>query len=422
MYFKRNLSSQLSAWQRSSNKKPLLLKGIRQVGKTTLVNEWGSTKFDHVAYFDLCSKNNWIDIFNPDFEPDIVIEKLASIKGIRIDSTSTLIVLDNLDRCPNALEYFSKFNSLIKKHCVIGISSYFEFLSKNFHDNYFENICIKTLYPLTFKEYLEKTSQIGKASYSHYVNRDHIKSIKKKFFTILQDKFQDYLVSGGLPEPAKIYHRTKSKSATYQVQKNIIACIESDFLNFNSGVLPKRTYEVWRNVLCNNHNGKFKFSSIDSNSRIREYGQSVNWLKMAGLIYEIKADKNVRYIPADVGFSGTKNETGIISHNRNIEYIYALSCLTRKYPIVKIVGDIIHVENKSNRIPVACMSNRGIRKYVGSKSAELLVHLKMSHSKLTQDVLQLPVFYVDEVSKFNRTALSQLHTNYFPEKRPADFY
>jgi len=360
MYFKRNLSSQLSLWQRKPTKKPLLLQGIRKVGKTTLVKEWGATKFNDVAYFDLSDNHDWANVFYSESMPENVIEKLASIRGSNFDYNNSLIILDNLDTCPNALEYFSKLNRLSKRYPLIGISSYFRILSQNYEQEYFDNISRKTLHPLSFKEYLQHTSQFGKASYTHYVNRDHIKSIRKKYYSILKDQFENYLFTGGLPEAAAVYHETKSKGQTRKVKQNILNAIQSDFLNYNSGVLPKRIYEVWQNVLCTNHNGKFKFSSIDSNSRIREYGQSVNWLKMAGLIYEIKTDKNIRYIPADVGFVGAKNDTGIISNNKNNEYIYALSCLTRKYPIVKIVDDIIHVANKSNSIPIQCLSNKGI--------------------------------------------------------------
>jgi len=421
MYFKRNLSSPLSVWKRNS-KKPLLLQGIRKVGKTTLVKEWGATKFDDVAYFDLSDNNDWVNVFYSESSPENVIEKLASIRGSNFDYDNSLIILDNLDTCPNALEYFSNFNSLSKRYPIIGISSYFKILSQNYAPEYFDNISLKILHPLSFKEYLQRTSQFGKASYTHYVNSDHIKSIRKKYWSILQEQFENYLFTGGLPEAAAVYHETKSKNETLRVKQNILNSIQSDFLNFNSGVLPKRIYEVWISTLGNIENNCFKFSSIDSNSRYREYRQSIQWLKMAGLIYEIKSEKNIRYIPVDVGFVGNKNETGTISNNKNNEYIYALSCLTRKYPIVKIVDDIIHVENRSNQIPIVCMSNRGIRKFTINASKDLLIHLRLSDSKLTNNVLQLPVFFVDEVAKFKRTALKQLETNYFPEKRAGDFY
>lgn len=421
MYFKRNLSSQLSVWQRNPTKKPLLLKGVRKVGKTSLTKEWGATKYEDIAYFDLSNTNSWNEIFSNEAEPDYVLEKLATIRCRNFHSKSTLIILDNLDYCPNALSYLHRFNNLASKLSIIGISSYFEFLSQNFNDNYFKNITIKTLHPLTFKEYLEKTSQFGKASYSHYVGRDHIKSIKNKFFNILESKYQDFLVSGGFPEPAKVYHESKSKSATHQVQQNIINSIESDFLKLTTGVLPKRIHEVWRTVMGNNLKGDFKFSSIDNNSRRREYQEAINWLKLAGLIFEIKSDTKSKYIPIDTVFVNA-----ISNHNepkfKNLWYLYALGCMCRKYPIVNIVDNIIHIENKSNRIPVQCMTNTGVKRFKSTDNDSLLVHLRLCDSKLTENVLQLPVFFVDEIAKFNRTAMNQLSKNYFPKKKTADFY
>ena len=332
-----------------------------------------------------------------------------------------MIVLDNLDSCPIALEYFSQFNSLIDNHSIIGISSYFEFLSQKFTDNYFENISVKTLHPLTFKEYLEQTSQFGKASYTHYANRDHIKSIKKKFFTILQNKFEDFLVSGGLPEPAKVFHKTKSKSATLKVQQNIINSIESDFLRFTTGVLPKRLHEIWVSISRYNTKGNFKFSNIDLNSRSREYQDAIDWLSRVGLIHQVSTDINDKYFPADIGFLNIFSSDVVVAQN-NTEYLYALGCLCRKFGSVKIIDDIIHVENKSNRIPIQCMTNTGVKKYKSNHTGSLLVHLRMSDSNLMNDVLQLPVFFVDDVAKFNRIAVKQLKTNYFPEKRTADIY
>lgn len=421
MYFKRNLSSQLSVWKRNS-KKPLLLQGIRKVGKTTLAKEWGATKFDDVAYFDLNDNHDWANVFYSGSKPENVIEKLATIRCCNFDYNNSLIILDNLDTCPNALEYFSKFNRLSKRYPIIGISSYFKILSQSYKTEYFDNISIKTLYPLSFKEYLQHTSQFGKASYTHYVNRDHIKSIRKKYYSILKDQFENYLFTGGLPEAAAVYHETKSKNETLRVKQNILNSIQSDFLNFNSGVLPKRIYEVWISTLHNIENNCFKFSSIDSNSRYREYRQSIQWLKMAGLIYDIKTENNTRYIPVDIGLMRAENANGVIKTKDKIVSMYALGSLVRKYSSLKIIDGIIHAENKSNRILIACMSNKGIRKFISNPMNKLLVQLKMSDSQLTPNVLKLPVFFVDEISKFNRTAIKQLETNYFPEKRAGDFY
>lgn len=189
----------------------------------------------------------------------------------------------------------------------------------------------------------------------------------------------------------------------------------------NNGVLPKRIFEVWQNITIDNYNGNFKFSTIDSNSRRREFQDSFNFLKLAGLIYEVRTDRNIRYIPVDLGFLNTLTANSKINE-KNIHYLYALSCFCRKYPIVKIVDEIIYSENKSNQIPFQCMSNIGVKKYLKNPFNELLVHFKMSDSNLTNNVLQLPVYFADDVSKFYRTALKQIDNNYFPEKRAGDFY
>jgi len=441
IHFDRQLKTQLSAWKRKARKKTLILKGIRQVGKTTLVKEWGKEKYSNVAYFDMNNNVEWKELFNYDSDPLVVIGKLETIYGSCINPENTLIVLDNIDDCITALSYLQNFSLLDKRYSIIAISSYLDILSQDFNEQFFSHVTIKTLKPLSFKEFLSKTSQFGAASYSHYQGRDHIKNIRKKFHDILYQKFKEYLLSGGMCEAASVYQKTKSLTQVQVVKKKIQSCIEADFLKYNSGVFPKRLYQVWcciKGHTVDSSMGAFKFSNIRSNSRAREFNSSIMWLRKAGLVHQIastsgKVNDNVNgngngrniYVLDDMGLYDKlfQNEPVGNASVQRAERLYFLRSIAEKFKFPKLIGKeiLVHLNDSLLRILFTSQFRRS-SKPKEEYSTNSRIHISNNDLSLSDNVLNIPFFFTDEIVKFLRIAQNQIKNDYFPEKRSADHY
>jgi len=429
IHFDRQLKTQLSAWKRKATKKPMILKGIRQVGKTTLVKEWGKEKYSRVVYFDLNHLMEWKELFNSDADPRCVIGKLETIYGSCIDPENTLIVLDNVDDCLTTLSYLPNFNHLEKRYHIIAISSYLDILSKDFNEDFFNHVIIKTLKPLSFKEFLTKTSQFGKASYTHYTGRDHIKSIRKKFYDILNQKYNEYLISGGMCEAASVYQKTKSISQAQTIKKKIQSCIEADFLKYNSGVLPKRIYEVWSSIKEHPLDvsiGFFKYSNIRSRCRGREYNSSIDWLKKADIVHQIDSSNGKSlYVLNDLGLycNHFQNTPPNNASFQRLAQLYFLSSIAKKFKSPKFIGKEIHVQVKDSSLKILFLSHhRKTLKKMEECCNNPLINVSNNDLAFSGNMLNIPFFFVDELLKFLRIAQNQIKKNYFPEKRSADIY
>ena len=124
-YIARELKTTLSKWHRKKNKKPIILQGIRRVGKTTFVNKFGNEKYDKVAYFNFKENDKLCKIFDIERDPEETIEWLSYYVGGRINPETTLIHLDDIDHCIDACNYLPRFNELSKRFSIIGSGSYF---------------------------------------------------------------------------------------------------------------------------------------------------------------------------------------------------------------------------------------------------------------------------------------------------------
>lgn len=419
MYFERELKKQLTKWKRSA-RKPLIIKGIRQVGKTTLVKNWGAKKFKDVVYLDL-HNSRVKEIFSIFSEPEIVISKIIGLVGRQIDRNETLIILDNIDDCTDCFEYLPYFNQLKERYFFICISSYFDFLTINYSDFYFKQVLVKTLHPVSFKEYLNQISQFGKAAYTHYINQDYIKPIKPKFYDLMEQYYQSYLVSGGLPEPASTYHDTKSIHKTEQVKSKIRNIIQADFLKFNSGVIPKRINDIWSVVCKSEKFGSFKYSSIGMHSRIREYKDGIDFLLKSGLIYKVCGIHFDAYVLADIGLyhQGFKREVFICNDRR---FLHTIGVLARKCEFMNYSNKIFNLKYRGQKYNVECFTNRKSNTVQHDKDNNLPIRFGNYSSLLQDGVLRLPPFFSGDIFKFCSIGEKELKSKIQNPKKAYDFY
>jgi uncharacterized protein len=281
---KRKAYSDLLKWKSSKSRKPLLLQGARQVGKTYLVNEFANNEYSEFFYFNFEKKPDLIPLFKGSLDPAEIIQKLSLYMGKKISSKETLIFFDEIQVCPEAitsLKYF--YESAPQYHLIaagsllgvsVGKSGSFPVGKVNF----------MTLYPMSFTEFL---SAFDDELASEYISLGKLEKIDEVNHNRLNEKFRLYLYLGGMPEVLQSYKDNKDIIECRNIQKDILKAYKNDFSKYAHPEQAVRTAEVWDSLpyQLSKENKKFRFSEVAKNARSSTYGLTITWLKNAGLVY-----------------------------------------------------------------------------------------------------------------------------------------
>ncbi|MEI6150071.1 MAG: ATP-binding protein [bacterium] len=275
----------LMAWKLSAGRKPLLVQGARQVGKTWLLKEFGRKEYGACAYFNFEETPALASLFEGDLKPDKVIELLSAYHGQSIVPSKTLVVFDEIQACPRALTSLKYFCEqapevhLMAAGSLLGVSvgktTGFPVGKVNF----------LTLYPLSFFEFLEALNEgallellRGKKDFEPIVELLHEK---------LADLLRVFLFTGGMPEAVECYRQTRDYAAVRAIQKDILNAYHRDFSKYTTPTQAVRVSEVWRSIPAHlaRENKKFKYGAIRPGGRASQFESAVEWLRRAGLMY-----------------------------------------------------------------------------------------------------------------------------------------
>ncbi|MDA3904486.1 MAG: AAA family ATPase [Bacteroidales bacterium] len=291
---KRALYDQLISWKNNYNRKPLLLQGARQVGKTYLVNAFGRNEYNNYIYLNFEQDSNLHNLFDGNLEPHIIISNLSLYLGKKIESEDTLLFFDEIQTLPSALTslkyFYEKWPELhiIAAGSLLGISvgkdSSFPVGKVNF----------MTLYPLQFTEYLIAFGEELIAE--KLLEAKSIDLFPEIIHYKLLSHLKNYLYLGGMPEVLQSYLTEKDITKARTIQNEILKAYQRDFSKYTEKTQAIRTSELWNSVpnQLAKENKKFKYSDIRKNARSKMYEQTIEWLKNAGLIhlaYNIQSPK-----------------------------------------------------------------------------------------------------------------------------------
>lgn len=284
--FRRSIIEQLKQWKDKPDRKPLMLLGARQVGKTFVLKQFGKESFEHCAYFSLDEENGVADIFRKTKNPVQIVEQLSFLCDKPITAGKTLLILDEIQSCPEAissLKYFCENMPELALACagsLLGLAFGHEGFSfpvgKVDHLN---------MFPLTFSEFLE---QKDAGLYRYYMSIKAVEPLPEVFFNRLASSFTAYRICGGMPEAA-----TKmldaDMAAVEEKLRNILKDYGFDFVKHASPLLANRISHVW-NCLPSQlakENRKFLYQLVRPGARAREYEDALLWLQNAGLIHKV---------------------------------------------------------------------------------------------------------------------------------------
>jgi predicted AAA+ superfamily ATPase len=318
---KRKVLDQMIKWKGSAARKPLVLEGARQVGKTWLMREFGRTCFDDVAEFNFERNEALKEIFKSNKEVDRIIEKLAFVHGKAIIPQKTLIIFDEIQECPDALNSLKYFKEDAPEYAVVSAGSLLGVYLAHGHSHPVGQVNIIEVAPLSFEEFLGATEPNLFAFYQQIKKDDIIETV---FHNQLMEVYQRYLIVGGMPECVQTWIDTKDPAEVIERQKELQLVYERDFSKHNGKVNPGRILMVFRNIAAQlaKENNKFVYSDIQTGARARNFEEAIEWLVTAGIINRLYlAQKNEAPLKAFSVLSAFKLylfDTGLLKYMAEI--------------------------------------------------------------------------------------------------------
>lgn len=282
----RQFYQKLLRWKASNLRKPLVLRGARQVGKTYLLKDFAKKEYSDHVYINFDEEPQFASIFNENLDPNRIIKELNIYFKKTIEPGSTLIVLDEIQECPQALASLKYFCEKRNDYHVASAGSLLGVkLTKGFPVG---KVNFLDLAPFNFFEFLEAIGEIELVNMLKQMEKPE--AISEIFHNKLLSHLKYYFIVGGMPEAVDIYIKTDNIAQVREVQKEILDAYMLDFAKHAPKDEVIKIMTVWESVpnQLAKENKKFIFSALRQSARAREFETSIQWLKSAGLI--IKAN------------------------------------------------------------------------------------------------------------------------------------
>ena len=283
---KRNAIQDLIDWKNSEDRKPMVLKGARQVGKTWLMKEFGQNFYDSYAYFNFDEEDELNSIFQANKNPHRIIELLSLISGQKILPGKTLIIFDEIQECPEALNALKYFKERANEYHVISAGSLLGTLLAQPKSYPVGMVNLLEITPLTFDEFLEA---IDPSLYLYYEEIQKQQPIEEIFHRRLLEAYDYYLIIGGMPECVASWIKHKDPAKISQIQQELVEVYENDFSKHNGKVNSGRILMVFRSIVSQlaKPNEKFMYGAVREGGRARDFEEAIEWLVSAGMLNRV---------------------------------------------------------------------------------------------------------------------------------------
>lgn len=280
---KRNAIQALKLWKASKDRKPMVLKGARQVGKTWLMKEFGKNYYENYAYFNFDEEDELKSIFEMNKNPQRIIELLSLIAGLKILPGKTLVLFDEIQECPDALNALKYFKENANEYHVIAAGSLLGTLLSQPKSYPVGMVNLLNVYPLTFDEYLVACDE---SLFSYYGSIQKELQIEEIFHHRLLEAYQNYLIIGGMPECVASWIKYKDPQKISRIQQELIEVYENDFSKHNGQVNSVRILMVFRSIATQlaKTNEKFMYGAVRDGGRARDFEEAIEWLVSAGML------------------------------------------------------------------------------------------------------------------------------------------
>lgn len=292
----RKIMRYLEAWKNSPHRKPLILQGPRQVGKTYAVLEFGRTHYDNVAYFNFETSPRLAQTFAEDISPDYLIPVLSHIAGQTIVRERTLIVLDEVQLCERALTSLKYFcEDAPEYHIIVAGSLLGVAVNREAFSFPVGKVDMKTMYPMDMEEFL---LAVGEEALAQRIRAcfDTDTPLPAALHEAAMQRYRQYLTVGGMPECVLQYAQTQDHVLVRHTQDTILAGYLNDMSKYNTQNEIKKTRLVYDNVTVqlSKKNTRFQYKLIKKGARAAEFENALEWLCLSGVISRVYRAEQVK--------------------------------------------------------------------------------------------------------------------------------
>ena len=443
----RFLLNKLISWKDSKYRKPLILNGVRQVGKTWILKEFGKRHYEGIAYFNFDESEEYKQFFETTKDVDRILQNLIMASGQVIKPDKTLVIFDEIQECNKALNTLKYFCENAPEYHIACAGSLLGIALSKPSSFPVGKVDFVNVGPMTFTEFLMANDNGSLAGYLNTITS--LEPIPEAFFNPLYEKLKMYFITGGMPESVRSWTADRDVGLVQQTLSNILDAYERDFAKHAERKDFPKLSQLWKSIpsQLSRENKKFIYKAVKDGARAREYEDALQWLCDAGLVSKIFRStapglpisayddlSAFKLYLVDVGLlrrlallsptafgEGNRLFTefkGALSEN------YVLQALTGqieavprywaadhpRYEVDYIIqrdNDIIPVEVKSEA-NIESISLKKYKERYGDK-VKLRVRFSMQNLKLDNDVLNIPLFMADCADRLIGLALDNIN-------------
>ena len=275
----------LRNWKHKKNRKPLIIEGARQVGKTWIMKEFGRQEYQNIVYINFDSNARVAELFSADLNTQRILRGIEIYVGKKIDPENTLIIFDEVQEVPKALSSLKYFCEDAPEYHIVCAGS---LLGIALHDGTsfpVGKVEFLKLHPLSYKEFLMAT---GKELYAELIDQKDYQMIAS-FKQIYVDALKEYYYVGGMPEAVVSYSEEQDFAEIRNIQNRILAAYEQDFSKHAPANIVPKIRMVWNSIPSQlaKENRKFLYGLIREGARAKEYETAIMWLSDCGLVHKV---------------------------------------------------------------------------------------------------------------------------------------
>ena len=275
----------LYKWKKSKRRKPLIIEGARQVGKTWLMKEFGKQAYADTVYINFDSNSRMADLFSADLDTDRLIMGLELYAGRKINPDNTLLIFDEVQEVPRALASLKYFYENAPQYHIVCAGSLLGIALHQGTSFPVGKVDFLKLYPLSFSEFLMATGNERFAELLKKQDYEMITSFKQTYI----DALKHYYFVGGMPEAVQSFAESKDFNEVRAIQKRILAAYEQDFSKHAPNEIVPKIRMLWNSIPSQlaRENKKFIYGLVREGGRAREYETAIMWLSDCGLVHKV---------------------------------------------------------------------------------------------------------------------------------------
>ncbi len=429
----RTAIENLYKWKKSKHRKPLIIEGARQVGKTWLMKEFGRTAYEDTVYINFDSNFRMSELFASDLDVNRLIMGLELYVGKKIHPENTLLIFDEIQEVPRALSSLKYFFENAPQYHIVCAGSLLGIALHQGTSFPVGKVDFLKLYPLSFQEFLRAT---GNERFAELLNNQDIQMITAFKQTFI-DALKQYYFVGGMPEVVQSFAEEKDFIEVRNIQKKIITAYEQDFSKHAPNDIVPKIRMIWNSIPSQlaKENKKFIYGLVREGGRAKEFETAILWLLDCGLIHKVSRVKDGK-IPlkayedlkafklfiVDVGllgcmtglgqktlldgndlfveFKGALTEQYVCQQLKTLEnmgiYYYLNERASCEIDFVLDTGEqVIPLEVKAE----VNLQAKSLKSYRAKFSPALSIRTSMADYKQEQGLVNLPLYAVEEIQK-----------------------